>query len=85
MSYASRYPDYTRIPALTMKASGWKPPLSHRYRGGCEGDERLYCADGTAAATRRKASDAARRVRCKPSARTKAGAGAFISVMAGSN
>lgn len=42
VSYASRYPDYTRIPALTMKgqwleAAGFR----HRYRGGCEGDERL--------------------------------------------
>lgn len=28
VSYASRYPDYTRIPALTMKGQCWKPPVS---------------------------------------------------------
>lgn len=27
VSYASRYPDYSRIPAITLKVSGWKPPV----------------------------------------------------------
>lgn len=27
VGYASRYPDYSRIPAITLKGQCWKPPV----------------------------------------------------------
>lgn len=58
VSYASRYPEYTRIPAITLKGQWLEDAGFTTGAGRCEGDERLYSADGTAAATRRKRVDA---------------------------
>lgn len=58
VSYANRYPEYTRLPAITLKGQWLGRRVYHRYAGRCKGDERLYRAHGTAAATRRKRVDA---------------------------
>ena len=48
VSYASRYPDYTHIPAIIMKGR-----FRHRLQIRCQSDARLHCADGQAAGTGR--------------------------------
>lgn len=59
VSYASRYPDYNRIPAITLKGQ-WLEDAG--FTTGTQVDVKvmnlLYCAQRTAAATRRKRFDA---------------------------
>lgn len=58
VSYASSYPEYTRIPAITLKGQ-WLEDAG--FTTGTQVDVRVMngcCADGTAAATRRKRVDA---------------------------
>ena len=54
VSYASRYPDYSRIPAITLKGQ-W---FCHRHCGRCQSDGRLYCPHRPTTRRRRGRTDA---------------------------
>lgn len=58
VSYASRYPDYNRIPAITLKGQWRKPRFCHRHGGRCQSDGRLYCPHRPTTRRRRERTDA---------------------------
>jgi len=44
VGYASRYPDYSRIPAITLKGQWLEGRrFCHWHGGRCQSDGRLYC------------------------------------------
>ncbi|ECI5564371.1 endoribonuclease SymE [Salmonella enterica subsp. enterica] len=85
VSYASRYPDYTRIPALTMKGQ-WLEAAG--FATGTEVDVKVMngCIVLTAKLSEPEESELMQSLRqvCKLSARKQKQVQAFISVMAGS-
>lgn len=58
VSYASRYPDYSRIPAITLKGQWLETAVCHRHGGRCQSDGRLYCPHRPTTRHRRERTDA---------------------------
>ncbi|WP_404947597.1 endoribonuclease SymE [Salmonella enterica] len=85
VSYASRYPEYTRIPAITLKGQ-WLEAAG--FTTGTEVDVRVMngCIVLTAQQPQPEESELMQSLRqaCKLSARKQKQVQAFISVMAGS-
>lgn len=85
VSYASRYPNYTRIPAITLKGQ-WLEDAG--FTTGCKLDIKVMegCIVLTAQQPQPEESELMQSLRqvCKLSARKQKQVQAFISVMAGS-
>ncbi|XQK74257.1 endoribonuclease SymE [Escherichia coli] len=84
VSYASRYPDCSRIPAITLKGQWLEAAgFATEHCGRCQSDGRLYCPHRpTPVAEESELMQSLRQV-CKLSARKQKQVQEFIGVIAG--